>query len=146
MMFKIIDKRTYIPEKDLFIECNFSWTHGKESFDVSNKLHTDKLTLWTSKSDKLYYKRAIETCTISDPLKRKVAENNNLNYVELFGVEDLVRFDIDIKDYDNIKVAKTLKIIRDKKAYKKAYDEKPENKARKKLRYEKDHKVALCPL
>lgn len=81
----------YVSEKDLYIECNFHWTHGKESFNKNNTEHTNKVKLWKSKNTK-FYDIAIEVWTIRDPLKRKTAKENNLNWVEFFNLEEAERW------------------------------------------------------
>ncbi len=79
----------YVPEKDLFIECNFHWTHGKEPFDKNNQLHLDKIKKWENLTYKCpFYKVAIKTWTERDVKKRNLAKNNNLNYLELFYFRD----------------------------------------------------------
>lgn len=85
----------YIPEKDLFIEFQGSWTHGKESFNPNKFDHLEKLSKWSNKQKvHSYYKQAIKTWTIRDPLKRETAKNNNLNYLEFFALNEA-------KDYLN---------------------------------------------
>jgi transposase-like protein len=76
----------YIPEKDLFIELNEFWTHGKEAFDVTNNDHIKKMNGWQEKAKtSKFYQGAIETWTIRDVKKRKCAKENNINYIEIFG-------------------------------------------------------------
>lgn len=78
----------YIKSLDLFIELNFFWTHGKESFDKNNKQHLQKLNDWKLKSEEINfkqnkkdaYKNAIYIWTINDPLKLQTFKQNNLNY------------------------------------------------------------------
>lgn len=83
----------YISEIDLFIECNFNWTHSKKSFSPKDKKDLEKVKLWESKIvDHPFYKVAIETWTIRDPLKRKTVKKNNLNYLEFFSFQDLEKF------------------------------------------------------
>ena len=69
----------YIPSKDLFIELNFHWTHGKEPFDKNNSKHKIQLDLWKSKNTK-FYNKAIEVWTERDILKLETFKKNNLNY------------------------------------------------------------------
>ena len=58
------------------------WTHGKHPF---NKNDIELLETWKKKAEKSnFYKKAIYTWTISDPLKRKTAKDNNLKYLEIF--------------------------------------------------------------
>ena len=70
----------YIKSLDLYIECNFSWTHGKHWFDENNEEDLKILNKWKEKGTK-YYLNAIYTWTKLDVKKRKIAEENNLNYI-----------------------------------------------------------------
>lgn len=79
----------YIVNKDLYIEINFHWTHGFEPYDINK--HTEMLNEWINKSKTSdFYKNAINVWTIKDPLKRKTARDNNLNWIEFF---DIKQFD-----------------------------------------------------
>lgn len=79
----------YIPEKDLFIECNFNWTHGKKAFDENNSLDSNKLKFWDKEKEAHpFYKQAIKTWTVRDVQKRLTAQKNNLNYIEWFSLEE----------------------------------------------------------
>lgn len=78
----------YIPSKDLFIEYQGFWTHGKEPF-VNNPKQLEKVKLWESKNTP-QYKKAIEDWTIKDPLKRKTAKENNLNWLEFFTMDEFM--------------------------------------------------------
>jgi transcription elongation factor Elf1 len=70
----------YIISEDLFIECNYSWTHGFKQFDENNKKDLELLSMWKSKSNgNDYYANAIYTWTDLDVRKRKIAKENNLN-------------------------------------------------------------------
>lgn len=51
----------YLVDFDLFIECNFNWTHGPHPFDSNNKDDVDLLSMWRSKtSGDDYWSDAIE--------------------------------------------------------------------------------------
>jgi hypothetical protein len=76
----------YIPEKDLFIELNLFWSHGKKPFE-NTKEDINKINKWKSKNTK-FYNNAIETWTVRDVLKRNTAKQNNLNYLEFFYFKD----------------------------------------------------------
>ncbi len=73
----------FIPELNLFIEIQGSWTHGKHPFDSNNKKDVEKLNYWKSKNNE-YYNNAIYTWTDLDVRKRKTANENQLNYLEIF--------------------------------------------------------------
>lgn len=78
----------YIPRLDLFIECNYHWTHGGHPFNKEDKNDLYKLNIWKSKNTK-YYDNAINTWTVRDVNKRKIAKENNLNYVEIYKIDIL---------------------------------------------------------
>lgn len=75
----------YIRSKDLFIELNNHWTHGKHPFDPNNKEDLDKLLEWKEKSKvSAFYRQAIQTWTVRDPLKIKTAKDNKIHYICLY--------------------------------------------------------------
>ena len=76
----------YIPELDLYIEYNGTWTHGFHFFDKNNQEDINKLEEWKSKNTK-YYNSAIKTWTQRDILKLETAIKNHLNYVVWFNQE-----------------------------------------------------------
>lgn len=86
----------YIISKDLYIEYQGSWTHGKEPFDEANTKHTDILNHWLAKAKeynfknslKSYYTQAIYVWTHLDIIKRNIAKQNNLNFKELWSVTE----------------------------------------------------------
>ena len=87
----------YIPELDLYIEYNGTWTHGFHFFDKNNQEDLNKLEEWKSKNTK-YYNSAIKTWTQRDILKLETAIKNHLNYVVWFNQEQGYEW---IKLYNN---------------------------------------------
>ena len=81
----------YIPEKDLYIEFNGTWTHGKHPFDINNKNDIDLVEMWKSKNTK-FYQNAIETWTKRDVLKREAAKNNNVNFIEFWNLDEVKKW------------------------------------------------------
>lgn len=78
----------YIPNLDLYIECNFHWTHGGRFFDKRNKEDVKLLARWQDKAKtSKFYEKAIETWTIRDALKLETAIKSNLNYIAWFNEE-----------------------------------------------------------
>ena len=73
----------YIPKFDLYIEIQGNWCHGNHPYDPEDENDRDTILLWESRGTK-YYNNAIEVWTKRDPLKRKIAKDNNLNYLEVF--------------------------------------------------------------
>ena len=80
----------YIPSLDLFIECNYHWTHGGKLFEGTeqdNKI----VELWKSKNTK-YYNNAIQTWTIRDIKKYEYALKNKLNYLLFYNIDELKKW------------------------------------------------------
>ena len=92
----------YIPELDMFIEFQGSWTHGKHPFDYNSEEDQEILKKWKIKNTK-YYNNAIQTWIDRDQKKRETAKKNNLNYIELFNKEDIQLFLINLQNIKNEK-------------------------------------------
>lgn len=69
----------YVPSKDLFIECNFHPSHGPHPWTDSE---SDNYLL--DSLNEIYGEKNMLTWTTRDPLKREIAKENNLNYVEFW--------------------------------------------------------------
>ena len=78
----------YIPSLDLYIECNYHWTHGDHPYNENNKEDQILLEKWKNKNTK-YYNGAIYTWTIRDVNKRNIAKQNNLNFIEFWNINEL---------------------------------------------------------
>lgn len=79
----------YIPEFDYFIGLNGSWTHGGHPYSQTS--NEDKLILdkWKERSkEHPYYNQAIKTWTIYDVEKRNNAKENNLNFKEVWSLNE----------------------------------------------------------
>ena len=73
----------YIDQIDLYIECNFHWTHGKHPFNPTNQEDLNQVKKW-EQSDSIYDKTAIFVWTDMDVRKRTWAKENNLNFIEVW--------------------------------------------------------------
>ena len=83
----------YIPCLDLYIEYQGFWSHGKHPFDLESEKDLEKLKIWKEKAKtSKFYKNAIETWTVRDPLKRKIAKQNNLKWSEFFNFDEFSRW------------------------------------------------------
>lgn len=74
----------YVSSLDLFIELNASQFHNRHWFDENDPNDLAQLKIFEEKatrSENSQYKEIIYTWTVRDPLKRKTAEDNNLNYL-----------------------------------------------------------------
>ena len=79
----------YIKELDLFIECNYHWTHYIEPYNKNNIEHQKIVELWKSKHTK-FYDNAIETWTKRDIEKLECFKKNNLNYKIFYSFEEFL--------------------------------------------------------
>lgn len=73
----------YIKSKDLFIECNFYWTHGDHPFDPDSEADAKIVDEWRSMNNEFYY-HAIYVWTDLDVRKRATALKNNLNFQSVY--------------------------------------------------------------
>ena len=87
----------YIKNLDLYIEYNGLWTHGKHPFDETNPDDLKIVEQWKQKSEEInfkgeykkFYEAAVNTWTIGDVRKRNTAKENNLNYIEIWDLNNL---------------------------------------------------------
>ena len=79
----------YLPDKDMFIELNFHWTHGGHWFMNTDKNDIICLDKWKEKAKtSAFYEKAIAVWTQHDVEKRLCALKNNLNYVTVWNKSD----------------------------------------------------------
>lgn len=78
----------YIPNKDLYLELNLYWMHGGHWFNKNNQNDLNTLELWKSQKSNTY-DYAIKIWTERDILKKKYAEENELNYVVCWTKEEI---------------------------------------------------------
>lgn len=75
----------YFPNKDLFVEINGYYQHGKEPFDINNWHHINKLTeIADNAINDNGYCGFIDVWTNRDPIKFDTARLNNLNYLVIY--------------------------------------------------------------
>jgi hypothetical protein len=79
----------YIPSIDLFIEYQGYKTHNRQPFDPKKKEHKNILIKWQRKAwSSKFANTFVKVWTQTDPLKRKTAKKNGLNWVEFFSFLD----------------------------------------------------------
>lgn len=94
----------YIKSRNMYIELNASWTHGKHWFDCNCVDDLNVVSIWRSRNT-LYYKNAIHVWTEKDVQKRYMAMLHSLNYIvfwdsDLSDFHDWISYDCpDSKDY-----------------------------------------------
>lgn len=69
----------YIKSLNFYIEHNVCWTHGGHWFDIACDDDKNRAICWAEK-DSRYYDNAVDTWTVRDVEKRKIAAINDLNY------------------------------------------------------------------
>lgn len=77
----------YIQDLDLFIECNYHWTHGDHPYNKNNINDIELANRWKN-SDSKYMNIAYNTWTIRDVKKRQIVKENNLNWIEFFNINE----------------------------------------------------------
>jgi len=82
----------YLLDYDLYIEIQGNWTHGGHPFNPDCYEDILKLEYWKSKGSK-YYDIAINVWSQSDVIKRKIAKDGELNWIEVFScnVDDVIK-------------------------------------------------------
>lgn len=72
----------YVVSLDLYVELNAFWAHGFQWFDDTKAECVSQLQFWEKMAImNEYYLNSIHTWTVRDVEKRKIAKQNNLNYV-----------------------------------------------------------------
>lgn len=82
----------YVPELNLYIEYQGTWSHGRRVFNPNDLDCINTLNKWKDRLKQLgphsRYADAIKVWTVRDPLKRKTAKDNNLNWIEFFSMKE----------------------------------------------------------
>ena len=81
----------YIPSLDLFIECNYHWTHGIEPYNPLNEEHQKIVESWKNKNKK-FYDNAINVWTVKDVQKIECAYQNKLNYIVFYSFDEFLEW------------------------------------------------------
>lgn len=88
----------YIPSLDLYIEYNGSHYHHYHPFDINDNNDINELNRLKEKAEnsnahkngkKSQYDNIIYTWTILDLKKRNIAQQNNLNYIEFWNINEV---------------------------------------------------------
>lgn len=75
----------YILEDDLFIELNAHWTHGGRPYNPNDISCQEQLKEWQEKAKtSQYVANAIQTWTVRDVEKQRIAKEHNLNYKVIY--------------------------------------------------------------
>ena len=84
----------YIKSLDLFIEYNGFWSHNFHAYDPNSEIDKQTIAEWKAmyESGHDHYKNSLRVWTVTDPLKRQTAKENNLNFVELWNLKEALEF------------------------------------------------------
>ena len=80
----------YIVSLDLYIECNYHWTHGVHPYNSKDDKDIQKVNKYKNKGN--YYNAMIYTWTDLDVRKRQIAKENNLNYIMFYSLTDFEKW------------------------------------------------------
>ena len=79
----------YIKSKDIYIECNFHWTHNNHLYNKNNIKDLITKCRWKQNAKTSnFYLNAISTWTERDVNKYNTAKKNNLNYLVFYNEKD----------------------------------------------------------
>lgn len=81
----------YIKDKDMFIEYQGFYTHGKEPFDMDNEKHRERLKYLQDNPSKHNDNEAY-IWSERDVLKRNIAKKNGLNWFEFFTYKEFMKW------------------------------------------------------
>jgi len=81
----------YIKDLDLFIEYQGFVTHGEHPFN-NNDIEDIRVLDLLRESFSSFNKKRIEVWTIKDPLKRQIAKDNGLNWIEFFTMKEFMEW------------------------------------------------------
>jgi len=85
----------YISSLDLFIECNYHWTHGGKPYEGTNE-DNKIINKWKSKNTQ-YYNNAINCWIVRDVNKRNTFLKNKLNYKIFYSLDEFNEWIINTK-------------------------------------------------
>ncbi len=81
----------YIPCEDLYIEYQGFKSHNYEPFEINNLKHQEKVKKWKEYSQyNKSYIGYLKVWTVTDPLKRQIVKDNNLNWLEFFNMKQFM--------------------------------------------------------
>ena len=83
----------YIKSLNLYIECNFHWTHNNHLYNKNNIKDIITKCRWKQKAKtSKYYNIALDVWCKRDVKKFEYAKKNNLNYIIIYKCNDLLNY------------------------------------------------------
>ena len=80
----------YIVSLNLYIECNYHWTHGGHPYNSKDNKDIQKVNEYKNKGN--YYNAMLYTWTDLDVRKQQIAKENNLNYIMFYSLNDFEKW------------------------------------------------------
>lgn len=81
----------YDPDSDTGFNYNKHIRHSRRKYDPTNPVHQQDVK-WLQNQDGDFYKKILHTWTELDPLKREVAKQVGLNYIEWFNLDEFEKW------------------------------------------------------
>ena len=83
----------YVSSINLYIECNFHWTHGPHLYNKNNIKDIVLKCRWNHKAKKSkFYYNALKTWTVRDIKKQETAKQNKLNWVSFYSKIEFINY------------------------------------------------------
>ena len=83
----------YVSSINLYIECNFHWTHGPHLYNKNNIKDIVLKCRWNQKAKKSkFYYNALKTWTVRDIKKQETAKQNKLNWVSFYSKIEFINY------------------------------------------------------
>lgn len=77
----------YVPSENMGIQVNKHWKHGRRVYDPSDP-NCQKDVRWLKNKGGDFYNKVLHTWTELDPIKREVAKQIGMKYVEIFNLDE----------------------------------------------------------
>lgn len=79
----------YIKSLNMYIECDFFWTHGGHLFNADCQSDMETFLIWYNRAkENKFYRLALQNWTVRDPLKHWYQKKNNLNFKRYYTFEE----------------------------------------------------------
>lgn len=81
----------YIPSEKMMVQIQKNWKHGRRPYDPEDPSCQSDVEWLKSKKGE-YYDKVLYTWTELDPLKRKIAKELGYKYVEIFNLDEFLKW------------------------------------------------------
>lgn len=81
----------FIPSENKMIQIQKNWKHGRRPYNEDDPLCQSDVK-WLKSKDGAYYDKVLYTWTVLDPLKRQVAKDLGFDYIEIFNMDEFLKW------------------------------------------------------